>query len=85
MNPTKDPSLGRLGCERVLMCVAEKDGLRERGWFYKETLEKSGWAGTVEMLESRGSDHVFHLANPTCDNAVALLNKIASFVNHSSP
>ena len=61
--------------------VAEKDGLRDRGWYYKELLEKSEWGGTVEVVEAKGDDHVFHLSNPNCDNAVSLVKKIASFVN----
>lgn len=81
MNPAKDPNFGKLGCGRVLVFVAEKDGLRDRGWYYKELLEKSEWGGTVEVVEAKGDDHVFHLSNPTCDNAVSLVKKIASFVN----
>lgn len=83
INPAKDPNLGRLGCERVLVCVAENDILKDRGCYYKEVLEntRSGWGGTVELAEATGDDHVFHLSNPTCDNAVALLKKISSFIN----
>nr|UVC55198.1 carboxylesterase [Pteroceltis tatarinowii] len=81
INPAKDPNLGRLGCERVLVCVAEKDILRERGYYYKEILEKSGWEGTTEVVEAIDDDHVFHLSKPTCDNALALVKKISSFIN----
>ncbi|GFY89609.1 alpha/beta-Hydrolases superfamily protein [Actinidia rufa] len=65
MNPAMDPGLSRLGCEKVLVCVAEKDFLRDRGWYYKEELGKSGWGGVVEIMEAVGEDHVFHLLNPT--------------------
>ncbi|PON69130.1 Arylacetamide deacetylase [Parasponia andersonii] len=81
INPAKDPNLGKLGAERVLVCVAEEDILKDRGWYYKEVLEKSGWRGTAEVVEATGDGHVFHLANPTCDNALAMLKKISAFIN----
>ncbi|XP_062024774.1 probable carboxylesterase 12 [Rosa rugosa] len=80
-NPGKDPKLGELGCEKVLVCVAEKDSLKDRGWYYSEVLKKSGWNGVVEVLEANEEQHVFHLFYPTCDNAVAMLKKIVSFMN----
>lgn len=40
VNPSKDPKLGKVACERLLLCVAEKDLVRDRGLFYKELLEK---------------------------------------------
>ncbi|XP_059665201.1 probable carboxylesterase 12 [Cornus florida] len=83
INPGIDPRLPKLGCSRVLVCVAEKDGLRRRGWHYYETLGKSGWDGVVDILETQGEDHVFHLFNPTCANAVALLERLASFMNQA--
>lgn len=82
INPDKDPKLGKLGCEKVIVCVAEKDLLKDRGFYYAEMLKKSGWGGkTVEVLESKGEDHVFHLMNPDCDNALDMLKKVASFMN----
>jgi len=83
LNPAKDPNLGKLAAKRVLVCVAEKDLLKDRGWFYKELLEKSEWEGVAEVMEANGEDHVFHLFNPDCDSAVSLLNQIVSFINHS--
>ncbi|XP_061367140.1 probable carboxylesterase 12 [Gastrolobium bilobum] len=82
-NPAKDPNLGRLACTRVLVCVAENDLLKDRGWYYKESLEKSGWHGVVEVMEAKGEGHVFHLFNPNSNNALSLLNRIVSFINHS--
>ncbi|CAK9150783.1 unnamed protein product [Ilex paraguariensis] len=64
MNPGVDPKLSSLGCTRVLICVAEKDPLRDRGLYYCEVLAKSGWKGKVENMEAKGEDHVFHLINP---------------------
>ncbi|KAF4382484.1 hypothetical protein G4B88_011436 [Cannabis sativa] len=83
INPGKDSNLGKLGCERVLICVAENDLLRDRGLYYKEILEKSDWVGRVEVVEAAGDEHVFHLTKPTCENAVAMLKKISSFVEQS--
>lgn len=81
INPAKDPNLGSLACRRVLVCVAGKDLLRDRGWYYKELLDKSGWSGVVEVVESEDEEHVFHMFKPGCDNALALLNQVVSFIN----
>ncbi|KAI8532845.1 hypothetical protein RHMOL_Rhmol11G0246200 [Rhododendron molle] len=80
-NPGKDPNFSKMGCGKVLVCVGEKDMLRDRGWYYKEELVKSGWGGVVEVMEAEGENHVFHLINPTCDNAVAMLKRLAAFMN----
>ncbi|XP_016650708.1 PREDICTED: probable carboxylesterase 12 [Prunus mume] len=66
-NPGKDSKLGELGCVKVLVFVAEKDILKDRGLYYSEILKKSGWKGVVE--------------DPTCDNAVAMEKKIVAFLN----
>ncbi|CAK9153805.1 unnamed protein product [Ilex paraguariensis] len=81
LNPALNPELSSLVCTRVLVCVAEKDILKDRGWYYKELLDKRGWKGKVEVMEAKGEDHVFHLFNPTCENALALLKRVASFLN----
>lgn len=80
LNPAKDPNLGKLACGRVLVCVAGNDLLRDRGWYYKELLEKSGWSGEVEVLEAKDEEHVFHMFKPTCENAMVLLNQVVSFI-----
>lgn len=82
INPGKDGEIGGMGCERVLVYVAENDLLRERGWFYKEVLERSGWSGEVEVVEAQGEDHVFSVSAPHSENAKAMLNKVAAFINH---
>lgn len=81
MWPGKDPKLGEIGCGRVLVFVAEKDFLRDRGWAYYEALKKSGYGGVVEIVESEGEGHVFHLFNPSCDKAVDLVRKVVFFIN----
>ncbi|KAI8025910.1 2-hydroxyisoflavanone dehydratase [Camellia lanceoleosa] len=73
--------LARIGCERVLVLVAEKDHLMGVGRAYYEELKKSGWKGTVEIVESEGEDHCFHVDNPTCESSVDLIKKIVSFIN----
>lgn len=79
--PYPDPKLRSLGCSRVVVMVAEKDELRDRGWNYYESLRKSGWGGVVEFVETQGENHVFHLFNPKCEKALALLKQVASFLN----
>lgn len=81
MNPMAHPNLLRgLKCNKVLIFTAEKDFLRDRGWLYHEALKNSGWDGQVEIVESRGEDHVFHLKNPNCENANFLMKKMVSFL-----
>ncbi|KAK8518822.1 hypothetical protein V6N13_017910 [Hibiscus sabdariffa] len=81
INPMDDPSFGSLGCSRVLVCVAENDILKPRGLYYCEKLKQSGWGGEVELMESPGEEHVFHLHKPGCENAAAKLKKVADFIN----
>ncbi|KAL3730553.1 hypothetical protein ACJRO7_027553 [Eucalyptus globulus] len=81
MNPATDPRLSGFGVSRVLICVAEKDMLRQRAWYYKEVLSKSGWKGDVEVMEAPEEDHVFHLVKPDCENAEKMMKKLVSFMN----
>lgn len=84
MNPAYDPNLGRMAGQRAVVFVAEKDHLRERGRSYYEALKKSGWKGVVEIVETEGEGHVFHLYKPGCDKAAELVKKFASFLNQDS-
>ncbi len=81
LKPTVE-DLAKLGCERMLVFVAEKDHLRERGTWYYEELKKSGWKGTAEIVEHEGESHVFHLMKPKCDQAVDLRERMVSFIKH---
>nr|XP_010943016.1 tuliposide A-converting enzyme 2, chloroplastic [Elaeis guineensis] len=83
INPLAEgaPGLEGLPCERVLVTVAEKDFIKERGRAYYEALKGSGWGGQAELLESEGENHVFHLQNPTCDSAVAKMERVIAFLN----
>ncbi|KAF9602780.1 hypothetical protein IFM89_030936 [Coptis chinensis] len=87
INPLRNgaPSFSSLGCTRVLVCVAEKDILRDRGWLYYEILSKCGWTGVVEIIiETEGEDHVFHLDSPNCRNAYDFIEHFADFFNCDS-
>ncbi|KAH7655440.1 Carboxylesterase protein [Dioscorea alata] len=75
------PSLVGLGCEKVMVCVGGKDILRGRGRLYYEKLKGNGWKGMVELLESHGEDHVFHLFNPACDKALEMMKLLVDFFN----
>ncbi|CAK9154624.1 unnamed protein product [Ilex paraguariensis] len=83
INPFADdaPSLSGLGCSKVLVCVAEKDPLRDRGVHYVEAVkEESGWKGEVELVEVEGEDHCFHIFTPDTENAKNLIKRLASFI-----
>lgn len=86
-NPVAEgaPGLEWLGCGRVLVCVAEKDVLRERGWVYYNALSRSGWLGVVEIEETLGEGHAFHLYDLGCDKAKGLIQCMADFFNRDPP
>ncbi|CAO2202231.1 unnamed protein product [Urochloa humidicola] len=74
------PSLRRLGCRRVLVCVAE-DALVAEGVAYHGALLESGWAASdVELLDSRPADHEFHLREPESAKAVILMDQLVALV-----
>ncbi|KAL8487882.1 hypothetical protein ACS0TY_024253 [Phlomoides rotata] len=77
-----DPGLERLGCGRMLVCVAGNDILRERGRYYYESVVKSKWKGKAEFVETPGEDHVFHVMDPNTLNSRNLINRCAQFINH---
>ncbi|KAG7594355.1 Alpha/beta hydrolase fold-3 [Arabidopsis thaliana x Arabidopsis arenosa] len=83
INPFVDgsPDLEGLGCERVMITVAEKDILNERGKMYYERLVKSKWRGKVEIMETKEKDHVFHIFEPDCDEAMEMVRRLALFIN----
>ncbi|KAL2457743.1 putative carboxylesterase 13 [Forsythia ovata] len=81
INPAMDLNLSRLGCKKVLIYVAEKDVLRERGYYYKESLMKCGWDGEVDIVDVKGEDHVFSVFLPNSENSKAMMKRVASFIN----
>ncbi|KAI3708024.1 hypothetical protein L2E82_37025 [Cichorium intybus] len=81
LNPRSDPDIEKMGCSRVLIMVAEKDFLRQRGIDYKETLKKSNWEGSVEFVENEGEDHCFYLFNPRSEKAKGVIQMLITFIN----
>lgn len=83
INPFVDgaPSFDQVMCERVLVLVAEKDILRDRGRLYYDAMLKHR---TVEYFETLGEDHVFHIFSPHSENAKALLSKLSYFINQQA-
>ncbi|KAL2344835.1 hypothetical protein Fmac_006120 [Flemingia macrophylla] len=82
INPEKDPNVGKLGCKRLLVCLAEKDLVRDRGWHYHELLQKNGWPGIAQVLEIKDEDHAFHLFKPNSENTQLLIHQMVSFIQH---
>lgn len=87
VNPLAEgaPSLAGLGCGRVLVCVAEKDPLKDRGWKYFEAVGRSGWPGVVEIMETEDEDHCFHLDDLESPKAKELIRRLAAFLNRDMP
>ncbi|KAG9148186.1 hypothetical protein Leryth_014102 [Lithospermum erythrorhizon] len=82
LNPAAHVNLlKKLACKRIMICVAEEDELRKRGWYYYESVKRSGWNGEVEIVETKGESHVFHLLDPCCENAGIFMKQVASFIN----
>ncbi|KAJ4716349.1 Alpha/beta hydrolase-3 [Melia azedarach] len=81
LNPEVDPNLKKMAGERVLACVAEKDWFIDRGMAYYETLAKYGWDGNVELWETLGEGHCFHLFNPDSEKTAQLIEKMVHFIN----
>lgn len=81
-NNTLVEKLG-LTCERILVCVAGNDILRERGKLYYQKLVESHykWKGKAELFESDGEDHVFHIFDPTSESSMKLIKRCAEFLN----
>ncbi|KAL9243788.1 hypothetical protein vseg_017634 [Gypsophila vaccaria] len=86
LNPMADPARMRkeVVCERVLVCVDKDDMLKKCGVAYYEALKGSGWEGKVELLETNGGGHVFHLRFPEHEKCAEFLKVIASFINQAS-
>jgi len=74
--------LARLGCERMLIFVAEEDYLTVAAKNYYEKLKMSGWKGTVELVENEKEDHYFHLLDLDSDKAQEMRHKFVSFLKH---
>ncbi|KAJ8450811.1 hypothetical protein Cgig2_032436 [Carnegiea gigantea] len=75
--------MARLACRRMVVIVAEKDMLREAGVKYVEELRKSGWKGSVELVENEGREHCFFLDDHRDREAVANMRRMVNFIHHS--
>ncbi|XP_038723900.1 2-hydroxyisoflavanone dehydratase-like [Tripterygium wilfordii] len=74
------PSLARLGCSRLLICVAGEDELRDRGVRYYESVKESGWKGELELHEDEGEGHGFYAINLESVNAKNMFKRWSSFL-----
>lgn len=82
-NPAANPGLmGKIGCGKVLVCIAGNDELKDRALSYYEALKKSAWGGEAEIFETEGEGHVFHVFNQACDKAGVLKKKMADYFNN---
>lgn len=83
MNPMAPgaPPLGRMACDRVMVCAAEGDFLRWRAHAYAAAVAAAKGGAAVEVLETAGAGHVFHLFDPDGDKAKELLDRMVTFVN----
>lgn len=85
INPAAEgaASLAALPARRVMVAVAEKDMLKDRGRAYHELLSRSGWKGEARLEEAEGPDasHVFHLHNPASEISANMLKTVAAFLN----
>ncbi|KAK7308183.1 hypothetical protein VNO77_41782 [Canavalia gladiata] len=74
------PTFASLGCSKLLVCTAERDGLRERAVSYYEALKNSGWQGQVVLFQVEEEGHVFHIHNPQSPNANKMFKRFAEFL-----
>ncbi|XP_071735362.1 probable carboxylesterase 12 [Rutidosis leptorrhynchoides] len=81
INPDMDPKVSDFGCSRVLVCVAELDILKDRGYLYNEILGKNGWTGDIQIFEDKGVDHVFFLKDPSAEITCTLRKRMCTFIN----
>ncbi|XP_059433990.1 2-hydroxyisoflavanone dehydratase-like [Corylus avellana] len=81
MYPEVDPKLPSMAGGKVLVCVAEKDSLRDIGLGYSEVLRKSGWGGTLCSYETEGEGHGFFLLNPRSHKVEPLIQAMVDFIN----
>ncbi|KAI5648886.1 hypothetical protein M9H77_34891 [Catharanthus roseus] len=82
INPLIDdaPNLSGLDCQKLLVCVGEKDELREMGIHYVEELKKSDWKGEVDLVDVEGEGHCFHIFDTETEKAKNLITRLASFM-----
>ncbi|KAK2972149.1 hypothetical protein RJ640_018217 [Escallonia rubra] len=82
INPAMDRRLSKLGCNRVLVCIAGKDLVAEGNYGYVRALHSSGWKEVLEIMVQKDMGHDFHL-NPKYGRrpeAKAMLKRVASLI-----
>ncbi|CAM0145143.1 unnamed protein product [Urochloa decumbens] len=90
INPP-DEEIASLACRRVLVAVAEKDTLRERGVrLFRRVRDRydavdGGGGGEVTLVVSEGEDHGFHLYSPLRGTSRRLMDSIVRFINNQPP
>ncbi|CAL0320699.1 unnamed protein product [Lupinus luteus] len=75
------PSLTTLGCSKMIVCVAGKDELRDRGVWYYECVKRSGWQGKIELFEEEREGHDYHILKPKSENAQKIMKLLVSFIH----
>eukprot|EP01018_Ginkgo_biloba_P006089 Gb_02818 [translate_table: standard] len=78
----RSPNLSTLIYPRLLVAVAGKDMLRDRGLLYYESLKSIG--RDVDLVTMEDEDHVFHLWNPYSENAELLMKRFSDFIHSSA-
>ncbi|XP_038724120.1 2-hydroxyisoflavanone dehydratase-like [Tripterygium wilfordii] len=74
------PSLAKLGCSKLLVCVAEHDELRDRGVRYYDLVKESGWDGELELYEVEGEGHCFQIFDTETTKAKNMIKHLAAFI-----
>nr|KYP39110.1 putative gibberellin receptor GID1L2 [Cajanus cajan] len=74
------PSLAGLGCSKMIVCVAGKDGFKDKGILYYESVIKSGWQGKIQLHHDIDEGHVYYLFNPGSENAKKFHKRLVSFI-----
>lgn len=75
------PSLAGLGCSRIHVSVSDEDVLMARGLAYVAKLKSCGWVGEVEVVETEGEDHCFHVFAHESEKAKRLIKRMAEFIS----
>lgn len=82
VHPLGSPELfSKLGCDRVMVTVAELDLFAERGRAYAEALKKSVWEGEAELYETPGEEHVYFLTKFDGKEAMKEMEAMVAFIN----
>ncbi|WVZ61710.1 hypothetical protein U9M48_011540 [Paspalum notatum var. saurae] len=86
INPP-DEEIASLARRRVLLAVAEKDTLRDRGVLLSARIRDCArtTGGEVTLVESEGEDHGFHLYSPLRGTSRKLMDSIVNFINPPPP